>query len=86
MQYAADHTPVVHSLFATNVRRQVGLDLLPLIIVEPKQVGSHRLLRLTPENQQPILSATDLLGFDPSTTLAELPGDEVFGIPKGQVA
>jgi hypothetical protein len=36
MQYTADHTPVVHSLLAANVSRQVWLDPLPLIVVEPE--------------------------------------------------
>jgi hypothetical protein len=42
------------------------LDLPPLLVAQPEQVASHLLPRaLTAENQQPILPATELLGFDP---------------------
>jgi hypothetical protein len=43
MQDAADHSPIVHALFAAYVRRQKRLDLLPLLVAEPKQIASHDL-------------------------------------------
>jgi len=71
MQDAADHSPIVHPILAAHVGRQVRLDPLPLFIVEPVQIRPHHLCsRLTAENQQPILFATKLLGFDPSITVA----------------
>jgi hypothetical protein len=65
MQYAADHTPVVHSLLAPNVSRQVWLDPLPLIVVEPKQVGSHRLLRFDTRESTTDSDRNRFIGFRP---------------------
>jgi hypothetical protein len=46
MQDAADHPPIIHPILATNVGRQVRLDLTPLLIAQPKQVASHLSLLL----------------------------------------
>jgi hypothetical protein len=35
---------------AADIRRQKGLDLVPLIVAQPKQVASHVLCSLTAEN------------------------------------
>jgi hypothetical protein len=69
MQDAADHPPVVYPFFATHVRWQIGLDLPPLLIAQPKQVAPHLVdsrINELPENQQPIQPTTLLLSFDPS--------------------
>jgi hypothetical protein len=66
VQDAADHSPIVLALLAAHVRRQLRFDLPPLLVTQPKQVAAHRLCSLTAENQQPILTATALLSFDPS--------------------
>jgi hypothetical protein len=36
MQDAADHPPIVRPLLAAHVGRQMRLDLLPLMVVEPE--------------------------------------------------
>jgi hypothetical protein len=36
MQNAADHPPIVRPFLATHVGRQMRLDLLPLMVVEPE--------------------------------------------------
>jgi hypothetical protein len=41
MHDSADDTPIVRSLHASNIRRQVWLDRLPLLIIQPKQVLAH---------------------------------------------
>jgi len=69
MQDAADHPPVVYPFFATHVRWQIGLDLPPLLIAQPKQVAPHLVdsrINELPENQQPIQPTTLLLSFDPN--------------------
>jgi len=50
MQNAADDPPVIHPLLAADIRRQKGLDLLPLLVAQPKQVASHVLYSLAAEN------------------------------------
>jgi hypothetical protein len=41
MHDAADHTAVVHSFNASDIRRQAGLNPRPLFIAQPKQVPAH---------------------------------------------
>ena len=41
MHDAADDAPIVRSLHASNVRRQVWLDPFPLLVTQPKQVLAH---------------------------------------------
>jgi hypothetical protein len=41
MHDAADHTAVVHSFNASDIRRQVGFNSRPLFIAQPKQVPAH---------------------------------------------
>jgi len=41
MKDAADHATVVHTILAAYVRRQIRLDLPPLIVTQPKQIASH---------------------------------------------
>jgi len=43
MQDAADHPPIVGPFLAAHIGRQMRLDLLPLIVIKPEQVRSHRL-------------------------------------------
>jgi hypothetical protein len=50
MQDAADNPPVIHPILAPHIRRQKGLDLLPMIVTQPVQVASHVLCSLTAEN------------------------------------
>jgi hypothetical protein len=76
MQDAADHAAVVHPLFTAYVSRQMGLDLPPLFIVQPKQVAPHSLLCSESEkssaeaNHQPIQPTTLLLGCSPNRNRA----------------
>jgi hypothetical protein len=67
MQNAADHAAVIHAIFATYIPWQMGLDLPPLIVAQPKQVAPH-LLCLS--NHRARESATDstinaFIGFQP---------------------
>ena len=39
MQNAADHTAIIHAFLAAHVRGQERFDLLPLLVVQPKQVA-----------------------------------------------
>jgi hypothetical protein len=41
MKDAADHPAVIHPILAAYIRRQIGLDLAPLIVTQPKQIASH---------------------------------------------
>jgi hypothetical protein len=62
----ADHATVIDAVLATYVRRQMRLDLPPLIVVQPKQIGPHPLLRRESSdqaNQQPIQATTVFIGF-----------------------
>jgi hypothetical protein len=72
MHDAADHPAVVDAILAAHVRRQMRLDLPPLLIAQPKQIALHRPApnHTGTGNQQPIQQATYLLGFDPNS-LAE---------------
>jgi hypothetical protein len=41
MHNAADNAPIVHSLDTSRIRWQMGLDALPLLNAQPKQIPSH---------------------------------------------
>jgi len=41
MHNAADHAAIVRSFNTSYIRRQMGLDPLPLLIAQPKQVFAH---------------------------------------------
>jgi len=41
MQDAANHAPVVYPRLAAHIRRQMRLDLPPLLIAQPKQIAPH---------------------------------------------
>jgi len=41
MKDATDHATVVHAILAAYIGRQIGLDLPPLIVTQPKQIASH---------------------------------------------
>jgi hypothetical protein len=38
---AANNATVILSRFAAHIRRQVRLDLFPLLVAQPKQLASH---------------------------------------------
>jgi hypothetical protein len=38
---AADHATIINRILATNVGRQKRLNLIPLLVSQPKQVASH---------------------------------------------
>jgi len=57
MHDAADHTAVVHSFNASDIRRQVGFNTRPLFIAQPKQVPAHDPDPPSNSNQDRIVSA-----------------------------
>src|SRR5258708_9576822 len=69
MQNAADHGAVIHSFLAEHISRQIRLNLQPLVVVQPKEVASHRAApnQSKQANQQPIHPAMLLLSSDPSS-------------------
>jgi hypothetical protein len=50
MQDATDHPPIICPILAAYIRRKQRRDLLPLLVVQPKQVASHILCSFTAEN------------------------------------
>jgi hypothetical protein len=76
MQDAADHAAIIHAILAAYVRRQMRLDPLPLLVVQPKQVASHDLCSPPAENHYPIQPSSVLLSFDPSQGVPGTRGQE----------
>jgi hypothetical protein len=66
MQDAADNAAIIHPCFPADIRRQNRRDLLPLLVVQPKQIASHDLRSIAAENHYSAYSSRKLLGFDPS--------------------
>jgi len=57
MHDAADHTAIVHSFNASDIRRQVEFNPRPLFIAQPKQVPAHDPDPPSNSNQDRIVSA-----------------------------
>jgi hypothetical protein len=66
MHDAADDSAIVRPLDAPDIRRQVRLDPLPLLIAQPKQVAAHDPNPLPKTNQDRIVRAEKLMSSDPS--------------------
>jgi uncharacterized protein len=66
MHDAADNSAIVRPLDAPDIRRQVRLDPLPLLIAQPKQVVAHDPNPLPKTNQDRIVRAEKLISSDPS--------------------
>src|SRR6202158_1007574 len=41
MHNPADHAPVIHSLDAAHIRRQMRLNPCPLLVAQPEQISAH---------------------------------------------
>ena len=67
MHDAADDSAIVRPLDAPDIRRQVRLDPLPLLIAQPKQVAAHDPNPLPKTNQDRIVRAQKLMSSDPSS-------------------
>ena len=67
MHDAADDSAIVRPLDAPDIRRQVRLDPLPLLIAQPKQVVAHDPNPLPKTNQDRIVRAEKLMSSDPSS-------------------
>jgi hypothetical protein len=65
MYDSADDTPIVRSLDTSNIRRQMWLDPLPLLITQPKQVLAHDPDPLQKTNQDRIIRTQELMSSDP---------------------
>ena len=70
MHDAADDSAIVRSLDAPDIRRQVRVDPLPLLIAQPKQVPAHDPNPLPKTNQDRIVRAEKLMSFDPNTLVS----------------
>jgi hypothetical protein len=66
--HAADDSAIVRPLNAPDIRRQVRVDPLPLLIAQPKQVPAHDPNPLPKTNQDRIVRAEKLMSSDPSLT------------------
>src|SRR6516165_3665740 len=66
MHDAADDSAIVRPLNAPDIRRQVRLDPLPLLIAQPKQVAAHDPNPLPKTNQDRIVRAQKLMSSDPN--------------------
>src|SRR5262249_16186949 len=69
MHDAADDSAIVRPLDAPDIRRQVRLDPLPLLIGQPKQVAAHDPNPLPKTNQDRIVRAEKLMSSDPSSSM-----------------
>jgi hypothetical protein len=67
MHDAADDAAIVRPLDAPDIRRQVRVDPLPLLIAQPKQVPAHDPNPLPKTNQDRIVRAEKLMSSDSST-------------------
>jgi hypothetical protein len=65
MQDAADNPAIIHAIFPADVRWQKRRDLLPLLVIQPKQIASHDLCSISAENHYLLRNSTKLLGFGP---------------------
>jgi hypothetical protein len=87
MHDAADNSAIVRPLDAPDIRRQVRLDPLPLLIAQPKQVVAHDPNPLPKTNQDRIVRAEKLMSSDPSLVpiatmmIALLAIDRAFWMP-----
>jgi hypothetical protein len=67
MHDPADDSAIVRPLDAPDIRRQVRLDPLPLLIAQPKQVAAHDPNPFPKTNQDRIVRAEKLMSSDPSS-------------------
>jgi hypothetical protein len=67
----ADDAAIIRPLDASNIRRQVRFDPLPLLIAQPKQVLAHDQNPLPKENQNRIVRLKELMSSDPRSRRAE---------------
>jgi len=67
MKDAADHPAVINPILAAYIRRQIGFDLPPLIVTQPKQIAAHLSSpRITELRESATDSASnDFIGFQP---------------------
>jgi hypothetical protein len=65
MDDAADHPAIVGPLDPSDIRRQVRLNPLPLLFVQPKQLPAHIPIPLPNSNQDRIFRPQELMSSDP---------------------
>jgi hypothetical protein len=63
MHDPTDHTPIVGSLDATHIRRQMRLNPRPLVVAQPEQIPAHQLFPNT--NRYRIVGPEKLMSSDP---------------------
>jgi hypothetical protein len=66
MHDAADDSAIVRPLDGPDIRREVRLDPLPLLIAQPKQVAAHDPNPLPKTKQDRIVRAEKLMSSDPN--------------------
>src|SRR5262249_22260829 len=65
MQDAADDPPIIRSFLAPHVGRQVRLNPMPLLVVEPEEVRSHSLLPFDSRESTTNSNRNQIIGFQP---------------------
>jgi len=63
---ATDNPAIIHSLLATNIRRQMQLDPFPLLLVQPEQIPAHGPESLAKTKQYRIVRTEGFLSSDPT--------------------
>jgi hypothetical protein len=72
MHDTADDAPIIRSLNTSHICWQVGLNPLPLLIAQPKEVRPHDPdpQRIKSQwNQDCLVTAAKLMSFDPSIAI-----------------
>jgi uncharacterized protein len=66
MHDATDDAAIIRPLDAPDIRRQMRLDPLPLLVAQPKQIPAHDPDPLPKTNQDRIVRAEELMSSNPS--------------------
>ena len=70
---AANDAPIILPFDASHVCRQMSFNSFPLLVAQPKQIAAHDPDPLQKTNQDRIVSAEELMSFDPSKPMILVP-------------
>jgi hypothetical protein len=66
-----DHAPVIRSLDAAHIRRQMRLNSRPLLVTQPEQISAHQYF---PQYEsKSYCGAQRLMSFDPKSSVFAFP-------------